>query len=179
VPDVSLTLKEMVTGEQVKALEAGDLDVGLLRPHAPQGNLVTVPLGREALMLAIPRREAKKWPQRPTLACLQGQPLIAYSPYEAGYFNRLLQALLERAGVAPDIVTYVPQIHTMMALVDSGIGVAVMPEAASRLHFEGVLLRRLEMKPARPVEMALSYRKDNDNPIVAVFRKEVSEAFRK
>lgn len=179
VPDVSLTLKEMVTGEQVKAIEAGDLDVGLLRPHAPQGNLVTMPLGREALMLAIPSREARKWPQHPTLACLQGKPLIAYSPYEAGYFNHLLQAQLKKARVTPDIVTYVPQIHTMMALVDSGIGVAVMPEAAARLHFDGVLLRRLEMTPSKPVEMALTYRKDNDNPILAVFRKAVSEAFAK
>jgi len=99
VPDVSLTLKEMVTGEQVKAIEAGDLDVGLLRPHAPQGNLVTMPLGREALMLAIPSREARKWPQHPTLACLQGKPLIGYSPYEAGYFHQLRPVPAQRLGV--------------------------------------------------------------------------------
>ena len=35
------------------------------------------------------------------------------------------------------------------------------------------------MTPAKPVEMALSYRKDNDNPVLAVFRREVSEAFGK
>jgi len=81
--------------------------------------------------------------------------------------------------VKPDIVDYVPQIHTMLALVDSGIGVALIPETASRLHFDGVLLRRMVMKPLRPVEMVFSYRKDNDNPILKVFRREVLEKLTK
>jgi DNA-binding transcriptional LysR family regulator len=66
----------------------------------------------------------------------------------------------------------------MLALVDSGIGVALIPESASRLHFEGVVIRRVEMRPARPVEMAVSCRKDNDNPLLKVFRTEVREALK-
>lgn len=173
-PNVTLGLKEMVTGEQLKALEAGEVDVGLLRPHAIHGALDTLSLGREALMLAVPRADSRKWPQRPTVASLRGKRLIGYSPYEAGYFHRLLQAQLERARVAPDYVTYVPQVHTMLALVDAGVGAAVLPEAATRLHFQGVVLRRLETAPAKPVEMAVSFRKDNDNPVLAVFREEVA-----
>lgn len=176
--NISLTLKEMVTSEQLEALDAGQLDVGLMRPHPPQGGLETVLLGREALMLALPRADAKNWPRQPTLACLHGKPFVAYSPYEANYFHQLVQRLLDRDGVVPNIVHYVPQIHTMLALVDSGIGVALIPETASRLHFEGVLLRRVEMKPLRPVEMVFSYRKDNDNPIFAIFRREVLEKMR-
>lgn len=174
-PNISLTLKEMVTSEQLEALDSGALDVGLMRPHAPHGGLETVLLGREALMLAMPEGDAKQWPKQPTLSALHGKPFIGYSPYEAGYFYQLVQAFLDRGGVKPEIVDYVPQIHTMLALVDSGIGVAVVPETASRLHFEGVLLRRIETKPLRPVEMVFSYRKDNDNPILKIFRSEVLE----
>jgi DNA-binding transcriptional LysR family regulator len=83
--------------------------------------------------------------------------------------------LLERQDVKPDVVHYVPQIHTMLALVGSGIGAALTPQTASRLHFQGVLLRRVETKPPRPVEMVFSYRRDNDNPILAIFRREVLE----
>ena len=54
MPNISLMLKEMVTSEQLEALETGQLDVGLMRPHSPHGGLETVLLGREALMLAIP-----------------------------------------------------------------------------------------------------------------------------
>ncbi len=175
VPKISLMLKEMVTGAQLEALDSGQLDVGLMRPHPPQGGLETVMLGREALMLAIPEGQAKSWPKAPTLACLHGRPFIAYSPYEASYFYQLVQAGLDREGVKPDIVDYVPQIHTMLALVDSGIGVALIPETASRLRFEGVVLRRMAMKPLRPVETVFSYRRDNDNPVLRIFRHEVLE----
>ena len=178
VPNISLTLKEMVTSEQLEALDAGHLDVGLMRPHPPHGGLETVSLAREALMLAIPDKQARSWPREPTLASLHHKPFLAYSPYEASYFYQLVQACLDREGVQPDIVDYVPQIHTMLALVDSGIGVALTPETASRLHFEGVLLRRMTMNPLRPVEMVFSYRKDNDNPILQIFRRDVLERLR-
>jgi DNA-binding transcriptional LysR family regulator len=179
VPGISLMLKEMVTRRQLEALDTGQLDVGLMRPHPPHGGLETVLLGREALMLAIPETQAKSWPKEPTLACLHLQPFIMYAPYEANYFHQLVQSCLDREGVKPDIVDYVPQIHTMLALVDSGIGVALIPETASRLHFEGVLLRRIAMKPLRPVEMVFSYRKDNDNPILKIFRRDVLETLTK
>src|SRR5215468_10138230 len=178
VPNISLTLKEMVTSEQLEALDAGHLDVGLMRPHPPHGGLETVSLGREALMLAIPEKQARSWPKEPTLACLHQKPYLAYSPYEASYFYQLVQGCLDRERVEPDIVDYVPQIHTMLALVDSGIGVALTPETASRLHFEGVLPRRMSMQPLRPVEMVFSYRKDNDNPILEIFRRDVLETLK-
>src|SRR5262252_6617356 len=178
VPKISLTLKEMVTSEQLEALDAGQLDVGLMRPHPPHGGLETVSLRREALMLAIPEEQARSWPKEPTLACLHQKPFLAYSPYEASYLYQLVQSCLDREGVQPDIVDYVPQIHTMLALVASGIGVALTPETASRLHFEGVLLRRMSMDPLRPVEMVFSYRKDNDNPILATFRRDVVETLK-
>jgi DNA-binding transcriptional LysR family regulator len=178
VPDISLTLKEMVTTRQLEALDAGQLDIGLMRPHAPQGGVETVSLAREALMLAVPRIEARRWPRHPQLRCLDGRPFIAYSPYEAGYFYQLVRRFLDRDGVEPDIVEYVPQIHTMLALVNAGVGVAVTPETASLLHFEDVVLRRIEMKPLRPVEMVYSYRTDNDNPILHRFRREVLEALK-
>ena len=165
----------MVTSEQLEALESGELDVGFMRPHAPHGGLETVLLGREALMLAIPEREAAQWPRKPTLACLEQKPFITYAPYEADYFYQLVHACLDREGVTPRIVDHVPQIHTMLALVGSGIGVALTPESASRLHFEGVVLRRVEMKPLRPVEMVYAYRNDNDNPILQIFRRDVLE----
>jgi DNA-binding transcriptional LysR family regulator len=174
-PDISLTLKEMVTSEQLEALASGQIDIGLMRPHPPHGGVETVLLGREALMLAVPRAQAKHWPRQPTLKSLHGKPFIAYSPYEASYFHQLVQGCLDREGVRPVIVHYVPQIHTMLALVNSGLGAALTPETASRLHFEGVELRRVAMKPARPVEMVFSYRSDNDNPILRIFRQEVLE----
>jgi DNA-binding transcriptional LysR family regulator len=100
-----------------------------------------------------------------------------YSPHEARYFYQLLHDCFDRAGVMPDFVEYLAQIHTMMALVSSGIGVALIPESASRLQFEGVALRKMTLDPLRPVRMVYAYRKDNDNPVLGIFRHEVLERY--
>ena len=33
------------------------------------------------------------------------------------------------------------------------------------LHFEGVVYRPVRTTPAKPVELWMAYRKDNDNPV--------------
>lgn len=177
-PGISLTLKEMVSSVQLEALDAGQLDLGLLRPHAGHGELETVSMAREALMLAIPEREADAWAEQPTLTDLNRKPFLMYLPYEAHYFYQLLYGLFDRAGVKPEIVEYVSQIHTMLALVHSGIGVALIPEAAARLHFEGIVLRRMTTEPAKPVEIVCSYRRDNNNPILDIFKQGLLNEFR-
>ncbi|HEX7763390.1 MAG TPA: LysR family transcriptional regulator [Cellvibrio sp.] len=177
-PDISLTLKELVTGAQLDALHAGALDVGLVRPHSHDGDLETIFLAGEELYLAIPKQDADLWPTEPTLACLQSEPFLMYSPYEARYFHNLLSACFQQDDVLPHVVEYVAQMHTMLALVRSGIGVALIPKSASSLHFEGILLRQVITTPPKPVEMVYSYRKDNNNPALETFLKEVLPEFK-
>lgn len=179
VPDVSLTLKEMVSSGQLEALSAGQLDFALLRPHTEHGEIETIELVREGLVLAIPESDASSWPERPGLEDLNDKPFLHYSPFEARYFHNLINRIFDRAGVSPDVVEYVAQIHTMLALVQSGIGVALIPEAAMRLHFEGTVLRRVNnIDPPKPVVTVCSYRKDNDNPILGTFKSAALEMFK-
>jgi DNA-binding transcriptional LysR family regulator len=177
-PDVSLTLKELVTGAQLEALHSGVLDIALVRPHQQDGDLESVLLGTEELYLAIPRQDAQLWPEQPELSCLQDKPFLMYSPYEARYFHNLLSGCFQQEDVLPQVVEYVAQIHTMLALVQSGIGVALIPKSASSLNFEGLLLRKLITTPARPVEMVYSYRKDNHNPALETLLQQVLPEFR-
>ena len=66
-----------------------------------------------------------------------------YAPYEARYFHDLLVELFSRAALAPVYVQHLAQIHSILAIVHSGVGVALVPEAAQNLHFSGVALRPL------------------------------------
>lgn len=176
-PDISLTLKELVTGAQLEALHSGALDIGLGRPHHQDADLETVALAKEALYLAIPRQDAAAWPVEPELSCLQGKAFLMYSPYEARYFHDLLSSCFARADVLPQVVEYVAQIHTMLALVQSGIGVALIPASASSLHFDDIVLRKMHTEPAAPVEMAYCYRKNNHNPALETFLSDVLPEF--
>lgn len=173
-PGVSLTLKELVSTVQVEALNAGELDLGLLRPHPLGGELDSRLIARESLMLAIPEGEAEAWPREPTLDDLHGKPFVMYSPYEARPFYLMLSERFARAGVVPDIVEHIGQVHTMLALVRAGVGAALIAEGASRLKFDGIVMRRMATDP---VEMVCAWRRDNDNPVLALFRQRVLPGF--
>ncbi|MNV53659.1 hypothetical protein D3C71_1458150 [compost metagenome] len=48
-----------------------------------------------------------------------------------------------------------------------------------RLHFDGVEFRPLDISPARPVELFVAWRRDNDNPslkpLLDLFRAQVED----
>ncbi len=173
MPGITLVLKELVSSTQIEALSAGDLDVGLLRPHRQHPGLDTLVLHRESLLVALPAREAESWPAKPTPVALDGKPFLMYSPYEARYFHQLVESCLERHSVIPQVVEYVAQIHTMLALVSSGIGIALVPAAAARLGFQGISLRPIKTDPKLPVEVVSTYRADSQNPALALFKQNV------
>jgi hypothetical protein len=63
------------------------------------------------------------------------------------------------------------QVHAILALVRAKLGAALVPAAASCLRFEGVALRAIETRPARPVELFLAWERTNDNPVLPAFVK--------
>lgn len=173
-PDTVISLKELVSTVQLDALNAGEIDIGLNRAIHQHSNLACIPIRSEALLLAIPEREAYRWPDDPTLACLDGQRIIMYSPYDAGPFYQLLMRRFEEEGVVPDIVESVGQMHTMLALVSAGIGAALVSESCLRLQFEGVTYRRLS---SEMVSTVCAYRRDNENPVLRLFARDILPSF--
>jgi DNA-binding transcriptional LysR family regulator len=54
--------------------------------------------------------------------------------------------------------------------VRSGLGLALVPEAAADLRFSGVTMRPLKLATAQPVELHMVWRRDNDNPLISSLR---------
>lgn len=173
-PGVSLTLKELVSTSQVEALNSGELDLGLMRPHAVNAELDTIPLVTESLMLALRADDADNWPLEPTLQSLHEKPFIMYSPFEARPFHQMLSERFAKAGVVPDIVEHIGQVHTMLALVRAGLGVALISEGAGRLKFDGLVMRKMDTEPVHTVCV---HRRDNENPVLHLFKREVLPTF--
>ena len=101
------------------------------------------------------------------------QPIIMYSPVDARYFHELLISTFTIVGVTPRYVQYVTQVHTMLVLVRSGIGLALVPESASTMRPEGVVFRPVRTVRERPVELDAAWRVDNDNPALHRFMTDV------
>ena len=168
LPDIEISLKEMVSSDQLKRLDSGEIDIALLRPPIPRGNLGAFRVTAEPLIAALPSGHPLAQAPQLRLEDLAGEPFIMYEPYEARYFHDLLVELFSRASLVPNYVQHLAQIHSILAMVHSGVGVALVPEAALNLHFSGVVLRPVLMQWQRPAELFFVWRGDNDNPLLPV-----------
>lgn len=164
LPNVDLTLRELVSGEQVEALLTGRIDLGLVRPPLTRPEFDKLRVLTEPLVAALPAGDPRLEKEVIELADFDDLPMVMYAPEGAGYFHNMLAAMLDAAGVSPVHVQHMSQIHSILALVHARIGAAAVPQAAMRLQFEGVHFRPLNTPLKRPVELFVAWRRDNDNP---------------
>jgi DNA-binding transcriptional LysR family regulator len=167
LPDVTLSLREMVSKDQVEELLAGRIDAALVRPPVTHPDLIAVRALAEPLVVALPAGNPLALRDRLTPGDLGLEPLIAYAPNEARYFHDLVLGLFTEAGIPPRIVQQLTQIHSILALVRSALGIALVPAAAERLRFEDVVFRPLALPAPRPVELVLAWRRTADEPLIA------------
>ncbi|MEB3371462.1 LysR substrate-binding domain-containing protein [Saccharopolyspora mangrovi] len=168
LPHVEVVLHELVSGDQLERISADALDLGLVRPPTPPG-LESRSLRSEPLVAALPVEHPLTERDEIDLSAFHGEKVVGYSPFAARYFYDLLVGLFGEAGVHPSYVQHADQVHTVLALVEVGLGIALVPSTAARLRFEGVVLRPVRLPVPDPVELHLAWRGSNDNPVLHTF----------
>jgi DNA-binding transcriptional LysR family regulator len=157
----------MVSGDQLEALHADQIDIGFLRPPIVRPGLHAVQVHAENLQLASPADHPLARKKNVTIGDLDDQPFVMYAPYESRYFYDLLVAQFAQANIRPVYVQYLGQIHSMLSLVRAGLGHALVPQSASSLQVEGVVMRPIQLKTKAQVELFAVCRRDHDQPLLA------------
>lgn len=166
LPDIDLSLKEMVTGDQLEALGSGEIDIGFIRPLLVRHGIESTRVFAEGLQAAVPSSHPLARKKLLTLKDLDGQPFVMYSPYESRYFYELIVGQLAQANVHPRYVQYLGQIHSVLSLVRAGLGLALVPQSASGLHLDNVVMKPISLRSKTPVELHAVWRRDNASPLV-------------
>lgn len=167
MPGVNLSLKEMVSRRQIEALESAELDIAILRPPIDHDKFDSVCVSREQMILALPRSHPLCRKTKIAWTDLDQLDLIMYDSHEAQYFYDLLAGQFARHGVFPKFRQRLTQIHTILSLVRSEIGAAIVPESASILDVAEVQYRHIEARRPLMAELYFVWRRDTRNPLVA------------
>lgn len=124
-PLCEIEIREDVTGNLVRALIDAEIDVCLVGLPLEHEQFETKSLGTEAMVAAVPRGHA--WAARKSIALsmLDEEPMIQL--HEEHCFGQRLAALCAGARVKPKVTSMSAHLHTALALVASGQGVAVVP----------------------------------------------------
>jgi len=144
-PGVTLALREMLSPEQSAALAAGELDFGLLLPPVSEaGRLEHLVVQRERFVAALPSRHrlAAERGELP-MSALAGEPLVMVPREIAPGLYDIVSGLAARAGISLNVAQEAIQMQTVVSLVSSGLGAAVVPGSVANLGRRGVVYREI------------------------------------
>jgi DNA-binding transcriptional LysR family regulator len=161
-PGVALALREMLSPEQATALAAGELDFGLLLPpvaHPISGELEHLVMQSERFVAALPARHpAARRRGRLALRELSGEAFVMVPRDIAPGLYDIVAGLAARAGFSIQVAQEAIQMQTVVSLVSSGLGVAIVPASIANLGRRGVVYR--ELADAHPrLDLWLAWRR--------------------
>ena len=155
--------------ELIERVEAGELDAALVvrEPGAARPELAWTPLYNEPMVLAVPR----KLEDMAARTVLQTQPFIRFD--HSQHTGRLVERTLKRLRVKPQEFLELNALESIVELVRSGLGVALVPLLRDARWPADARLRIVELPQAEERRLALVQRRDSAKSavIAAVVRE--------
>ena len=155
-PGVDLAFRLLGVEEQFEMLRGGEIHVGFVRLPAADRSLTVKPLVREPLVIALPERHRLARRRSLALRALAGERLLLFPRTHAPGYYDLLMAICRHDGFEPTIVQVTRHLHTLLSLVATGDGVALVPKCVARLARPGVVCRALRPSP-RDTAIGIAY----------------------
>ncbi|MBX5461538.1 MAG: LysR family transcriptional regulator [Steroidobacteraceae bacterium] len=175
-PGVDVQLHELTTDAQIREMRAGRLDLGIGLGPVDEVDLVFETVLRETLVLAAPVRHASLPRSGPVrLKALSNEHFII-PPRDVGPgLYDLIISLCRGAGFTPRITQHARQMQTVIGLVASGMGIALVPASVQNLKRAGVQYRALKGATGS-VELGLLRARDDEAQIANRFVEVLKDA---
>ena len=168
--EVEFSLRNILTTDQIQMLETGSLDIGFLRlPIGGHSDLEVVTVHREPFALVVPSSHKLAKRKRVRLREASGQDFVMYERTHAPGFHDLIFGMLRDAGVIPNVCQTAGEMPTLISLVDSGMGVAILPASTVKRSIASVVACEISDKIPMS-EIGIAVRKGDRALVVDNFR---------
>ena len=127
-PLIDVTLAESRTADLLDDVENGTVDVAIVRtPILRSAPAEIVVLETDRLCVAVSRQSRFAGRKRAKLAEFKDEPFVMYSRESVPSMHALAIMACQEAGFMPRIAEQAIQLQTIVCLVESGLGVALVP----------------------------------------------------
>jgi DNA-binding transcriptional LysR family regulator len=138
-PEVAVQLLEDKTIRLLPRILSGAIDLAFVRPpERPDKRIEFRSLLQETAVVALSHRHALAGRQSVSLADIADQPLIVPDRRSRPHSHDLTVKLFEQAGLTPRIVQTADEKQTIVNLVATRLGIAIVPRWTSRMAISGV-----------------------------------------
>jgi DNA-binding transcriptional LysR family regulator len=175
-PNVVVHVQRLETIPQIKAINAGSLDVGFTRRmDSYSTGIAAINVGRQRFCVALHRDHPLARQKQISPAILAKQRFVAFSlDAEIGFWRNIAEVLPPNA--VPNIVQRTGDALSVMMLISANIGIGVVPVSFKNIAGPKVVLRNIS-GPPRYAENVLVYRANETSPAVLSFLKTMRSTF--
>ena len=167
-PDVELTLQEMPTDDQVKALLERKTHVAFVVPPINDPAIEYRTVLREPLVLAMPSEHRLKGRQTVALEELSDESFVMSSRTKrCGLYDQVI-TICGREGFSPRVVQEANEMQIMLSFISAGIGVSLLPAHVRNLKKTGISYLAITPSSAT-IDVAVAWRKDDQSPALVRF----------
>ena len=156
-PTTEVTLHEMTTMEQIKALKEGVIDVGIGRIRHEDPNIRRILLREESLIAALPMGHPLAYLDRGLyLRELVNDTVIVFPKTPRPSFADQVLAGFHDRGLSPVHTLEVRELQVALGLVAAGMGVTVVPKSVLGLKRSDVCYKLMdEPRLVSPIIMSI------------------------
>ncbi len=174
-PGIKLSLYEMRTPEQMEALTAGKIDVAFARPLEPpfDQTLRAELLYRDPIVVVLPRDHPLAGKPISIASLVTERLVLCDRQMTPALFDGIV-ALCSAAGFSPNIVNTAATWSSVLTLVESGEGVALVPSGVRYLRPTGVVFSPLVPQNLH-MGLAVAWNPQNEDPIQQNFLRLVRD----
>ncbi len=140
-PNVQLILSDLSTSEQLDALEANEIHIGIGRDMQSRSGIRSSLIRREALCLVLSQGHPLANLGRISSSALEAEPWIMVSKVYAPSVHDMEVRTCAKAGFIPDALYQIKNIHSVLDLVAAGVGLSILPEGMERFKGDEVVFR--------------------------------------
>jgi DNA-binding transcriptional LysR family regulator len=166
-PEIEIALREANTSQQIDLLRLGLLDAGLVRPPIQAEGIEIEVVGHEPLRAVLPEDHPLAGAPSIRLEALRDEPFVLFPrAIGPGLYDQIV-GLCRAAGFSPNVVYESSATATMVAMVEAGVGVCVLPAS----HTGTGSARFVPLAGGTfETEIALAWAGGSESPVVAAVR---------
>ena len=180
-PQVRLDLRSATAASQMEALLTDRLDVGFMRPSRFRrlpDQIATLTVLHDRLSVVVPAGHALAGSQQALpIGALQQEPFVFFPP-GVGTYDQVVALCVQR-GFMPNVVQVSGDGASIISLVETGLGVSILPAVFGERAPPGVVFRLLAEAEAAS-DILLAWRSTETAPsalgFVALVRRLLAQA---
>lgn len=138
-PDVSIDLRERLSGDIVRAVSEGQTDVGIVAGTVRTENLEVIAYRRDRLVLVLPR--VHPMAALPAVAFADTLAFEHIGLHEASAIHAFLRQICNGLRRTIRLRIQVGNFEAACRMIEAAVGVAVLPESAARRHAQAMAIQ--------------------------------------